>query len=70
MVCLVSEAHLTGGIYTVVHIQLLEYVIPTAPAPPLPKSPLCYGVSPCYGVMMLTRVLVLTRVLALTHVMT
>ena len=32
-------------------IQLLEYVIPPAPAPPPPpKSPLCYGVSRCYGV--------------------
>ena len=32
------------------HVQLLEYVIPTPPAdpaPPLPKSPLCYGVIPC-----------------------
>ena len=33
-----------------IHIQLLEYVIPTAPAAPAaaavsPKSPLCYGVS-------------------------
>ena len=40
-----------------VDTQLLEYVIPPAPAAPSLKSPLCYGVnacydvSPCYGVI-------------------
>ena len=35
-----------------IHIQLLEYVIPTAPTPTPapPKSPLCFGVSQCSGV--------------------
>ena len=46
--------------YYTIHIQLLEYVIPPAPAAAPPKSPLCYGVN---HVMVLARVMVLPRVM-------
>ena len=49
-------------------LYIVEYVIPTAPPPPLPKIPLFYGISPCYGVSLshgVRCVFVLARVMVL-----